>query len=163
MFHSKRWDRIKTGKHKGLGIVECIILMIVLGISLWSIMSTVAWSTELQTFARNALDARILASSWFEVFESVNPEPVDSSFTMQSASDFVAGFLDGNYSGTYPNYTINSFRVFVNEVTSADGVRSVELRVDAAGDVKRKKPLVLLRQINARSGETVSDDRWGGA
>jgi hypothetical protein len=145
-----------------MGIVEVIILMIVLGIALWGIMSTVAWSTELQTFARISIDARILASSWFEVFESVNPEPLDASFTMQSASDYVAEVLYPGGNKAYPNYVIHGFRVNVNETSLANGVRSVRLRILAGGDVKRKNPIVVSRQINARSSETVSDDRWGG-
>ena len=163
MFHLKRWiDCMKTRRRKGISIIESIILMIVLGIALWAIMTTIAWSTELQTFGRQNMDIQILATSWFEVFESVNPEPFDATFTMANAANRVAQFLDANSTRNWPNYTIRGYRVHVTGdeyMMAPNGVRTVELSIQGDGT---RRPVVVSRRINARSSETVSDDRLGG-
>ena len=166
MFHLKRWrEYVKTGRRKGVSIVESLIILVVLGISLWAIMTTIAWSTDLQTFSRQHIDMQILATSWFEIFESVNPEPFDDDFTMATASNRVALFLDTGSVRTWPNYVIHGYRVNVSGDESGmapNGVRTVTLRLESAGGARSKKPVIVSRKINARSSETVSDDRWGG-
>jgi hypothetical protein len=162
MLHTKR---MRFRRREGVSIVECLILMIVLGITLWAILSTAAWSTELRVFAKQEIDARILASSWFEVFESVDPEPKPPHppFNLDDTAAYVAEFLDPNTSGTAATgFMIHGYRVLAEEVDNDDGVRTVRLTLRWGPGAKRKNPFALVRRINAKSSETVSDDRVGG-
>jgi hypothetical protein len=148
-----------------MSMVECLILMIVLGISLWAILSTAVWSTELRVFAKEEINARILASSWFEVFESVNPEPLPPlpPFNMDDTAAYVAHILDPGTSGTASSgFLIQGYRVRAEEVSAIDGVRRARLTLRWGQGSKRKSLLVIDRKINAKSSETVSDDRVGG-
>jgi hypothetical protein len=137
--------------------------MIVLGITLWSLLATAVWVTELRVFAKEEINARILASSWFEVFESVNPEPTPPlAFNMDTAATYVAHFLDSKISGNpITGFMIQGYRVLAEEVTELGGVRTVRLTLRWSSASKRVTPFVLVRRINAKSSETVSDDRVG--
>jgi type II secretory pathway pseudopilin PulG len=158
-------DIKRLRRRKGVTIVECVILMIILGIVLWAIISTAAWSTELRVFAKEEINARILASSWFEVFESVNPEPLPPlpPFNMNDTAAYVAQVLDPTASGNpLTGFMIQGYRVLAEENSNTDGVRTVKLTLRWGQGSKRENPLVLERKINAKSSETVSDDRVGG-
>jgi Tfp pilus assembly protein PilV len=154
-----------------MSMVEAIILMLVLGISIWAIMSTAVWSTQLHNFARNDLNARMLAASWFEVFECIDPEPEDLSFTMASATNTVAKILDPSATGSYTNpngFTIQGFRVIVDDPatnttmgpTPVNGVRTVKLKIKTRHT--GLEDFTIEKRINAKSSKTVPDDRYGG-
>lgn len=148
-------------RRKGVTIVEVLILMMVLGISIWAIMSTATWSTELQAATRSNINARILASSWFEVFESINPKPLppEPPFNMQTAAAQVAQILDPDATGSYASgFSIQGFKVIATEMSTVDGVRSVNLSIEQGMGVA---PFSIQKRVNSRSSETVSDDRRG--
>jgi type II secretory pathway pseudopilin PulG len=164
-FFMLRAKTMRLKRRKGVTIVECVILMVVLGISMWAILSTAVWSAELRAFAKEEINARILASSWFEVFESVDPEPQPPlpPFDMNDTAAYVAKVLDPNASGNpLSGFAIQGYRVLAEETANTEGVRSVRLTLRWGRGSKRENPYVLVRRINARSSETVSDDRVGG-
>ena len=137
-------------RRKGMSIVEGLILMVVLAIAIWAIMSTAIWTTQLQTSSRGDIGVRTLATSWFEVFESINPEGMD----FDDAKARVVATLEG--SGDY----ISGFKVEAKEISVSGGVRTVELRLSQPAS--KKAPVTIRRRVNSMSHETVSDDRVGG-
>jgi hypothetical protein len=162
MLHTKT---MKLKRREGVTIVECVILMVILGVPLWAILATAIWSSELRVFAKEEINARILASSWFEVFESINPEPLPPlpPFNINDTAAYVARVLDPNASGNpFTGFMVQGYRVLAEEIANTEGVRSVQLTLRWGQGSKRGTPYVLVRRINARSSETVSDDRVGG-
>ena len=164
MFNLKRLrECIKTGRHRGMSITEVLIAMIVLGVVLWAIMTTVATSTELQISARSNMNARMLANSWFGVFECIDPEEPDplppAGTFMRESANYVAGILDASYTGIYPNYVIKGYAVRVagdDYGATTNGVRNVTLDIQITGT---RGVLSFTRMINAISHETVRDGR----
>ncbi|MDR2523599.1 MAG: hypothetical protein LBC93_07890 [Synergistaceae bacterium] len=151
--------RIKNGHRKGVSIVEGILLMLILGITLWAIMSTAAWSVEIQAFTRRSIDMRVLVSGCFEIFEAHDPK--DPAF-MKNSLETAAKILDprpvsGRKKSDY-KYDIQGFVVEASADAGAEGARNISLTVHVPEVSKTKAPLVIRRQVNTMSNETVSDD-----
>lgn len=135
-------------RRKGVTVVEVVILMVVLAISIWAIMSTAIWATDLQSFNRQYIGANILVSSWFEAAESIPPDDFESDF--DAAAELVLKRLGG--SGGY----LEGFSITPVDVSSGDGARTVRLTLTTQG---KNAPYVITRSLNLMSVETVSDDR----
>ena len=140
---------LKSLRRKGLSIVECVILMIVLGISIWAVMSTALWTVEMETFARAETDARLLGASMFEHFEAVPPSSFEDHFS--EALEKVIHEMGGNSSTS----TIHGYHYKVVELSSENGVRVLELTLTPQNSKKTK--ITWERHINGFSHETVED------
>lgn len=147
---------------KGVSIVETLLLIVVLLIAVWAVMSTAAWSTELQSNARGNIGMRIFASNWFSMLESLDP-----SVAFDARAIEVARSLDPNYSGDfYAGFTIGGYRVKPEILDSAPtgkanrGVQFISLTVSSSGS--KGMPFSFVKRVNRYSSETVSDDKVGG-
>jgi hypothetical protein len=153
------FSRIKNSRRKGVSLVEGILLMLILGITIWAIMSAAVWSVEIQAFARSSIDTRILVSSCYEVFEAHDPK--DPAF-MKNALEVAAKTLDPRpLSARKKNdfrYDIQGFIVEASSDAGAEGARNINLTIHMPQSAKAKAPLVIKRQVNTMSNETVSDD-----
>lgn len=142
-----------TGRRrKGMSIVECVILMVVLGIAIWAIMSTAVWSTELQTFTRANMGLFIAANNWFEAAEAVPPGSFDVSaptadFT--AAQERVIALLGGVEQFPYS--------ADVSRLETANGINTLQLTLSLGGS-SRNVPLVVSRDINRYSNATAPDN-----
>lgn len=135
-------------RRKGVSVVESMILMVVLGISIWAIMSTVLWASEMQSFSRQDIGARIVAASWFETADSIPPVSFDSDFS--DAIKIVLKQLGGK------NDVLWGFSIKPVLISTLNGAREIRLTIETSG---KNAPFVITRSLNQISVETVSDDR----
>jgi len=144
-------------RRKGVGIIECIILMIIVGVTFGAIFTTMAWSQGSYIFSKQDKVSRELFFSWVQAFESTwSPERKDTDTVKMtkatSAIEAVARALNGTYSGE--TAYIGSFIVRVSLGSINNGTLPLRINIRSGG-----KTLVdLERSFNAFSNETVSDD-----
>ncbi|MDR1874793.1 MAG: hypothetical protein LBQ90_07275 [Synergistaceae bacterium] len=169
VFRSKeKTSKEKTSKEKipkgkifrvrhGVGIVECIILLIVLGISLAAVLTTMGWGSRSYAFAREDLDQRLLLFGWFQAFESIYPGLENN---VADASRETTEFLGGTWNAALKEGRFRAGRIQVQEVASTEGV--VRLKVKIFRNRGGVEEFDLDRRFNIFSSETVSDDVIGG-
>jgi hypothetical protein len=136
-------------RHRGVSVVECLILIIVLGVILAAVMTTTIWAKSLQAFVRADMRESILTSSWFEIFESLPAFDVEAdNETLDASRQFVAERLGGNR-----DY-IAGFRVKAYKSPIKGGVREIILTLD---QLEQKDPAyVAKRFFSDASHATVS-------
>jgi hypothetical protein len=138
-----------------MGIAECLILMVVVGITFGSIFTTMGWAVKSYTFSKQDKGSRELLFSWIQTFESLWPGAYGGSETgannaIQAASDMLGGTWTGSAA------RIGGFTVTVSDLSLSGG--NLELRVAIRGSDSKKTLVDLKRHYNAFSNETVSDD-----
>ena len=131
-------------------MVETILLIIVLIISIWGIMSSMIWSSELIAFSRSDMGAQALAFSLLETLESVDPPELDGSSNLSKWVKWAIERLGGSED------FVNGYKVTVTQPAANDAFRTLLIVVSAPG---RDAPYRWEREINRVSSETVSDDR----
>jgi hypothetical protein len=136
-----------------MGIVECIILLIVLGLSLAAVMSAMGWGSRSYTFAREDLDQHLLLFDWFQTFESFYPGVTDD---VADACGRVTEFLGGSWNTASRQGSFREGRIQVREVANADGI--LRLNVKVFRNRGGASAFELERRFNVFSSETVSDD-----
>jgi len=145
-------------RRKGISIVECIILMVVLGLTIGAIFTTMAWAQKSYAFGKQDKESRELFFSWVQSFESLwRPNHEDSDPKIEDAVEAVAIKMNGTYYGGVSR--IGVYTVTATDRTPASEVRKrlvLEITIRTAG---RRDPWVRLnRSFNWFSNETVSDD-----
>jgi hypothetical protein len=132
--------------------VECLILIIIVGITFGAIFTTIAVATKSYAFSKQDKDSRELLFSWIQTFESLWPNTYSDD--VDGAIKAASIMLGGTWTGSEAR--IRSFTLRATNAGLSGG--NLELRVKIwAGD--SRKPLVdLTRNYNAFSNETVSDD-----
>ena len=91
---------IRARKRKGMGIVECLILIVVVGITFGAIFSTMAAATRSYAFSKQDKESRELLFSWIQTFEALWPGtysvPEDK---VDDAIERASNMLGGTWSG----------------------------------------------------------------
>ncbi len=149
-----RQKRLRKKRRKGFSFVECIILMLILAITLWAIMRTALWSEQFGISTQGDIGAYMLASNWFEVFETLPPADVKSDF--DAAKERVAAILrnPGEGKQTIRGFTVEAISLGTPDAVQSAGAREIQLTLHGP----QKMPLVMVKTINAVSAETVSDN-----
>jgi hypothetical protein len=142
----------------GIGIVECILLIIILGVTIAAILSTMEWGSRSYAFAREDLDRRVLLFNWFQAFESFYPG-VTNDFA--DACEQTTDFLGGQWQATSTSpptgeATVKGTRFQVRETANGDGILIMNITVRPSQ--RERSELVFSKRFNAFSSETVSDD-----
>ena len=144
-------------RRKGVGIVECLILMIIVGITFSAIFATMAWSQRSYIFSKQDKESRELLFSWVQAFESTwSPERGDSDSVKVNkaaqAIEAVAKALNSkSYSGGVAR--IGNFDVTVRLGSLSGGKLPLKISIRSGG----KTWVDLERSFNAFSNETVPD------
>ncbi|MDR1978384.1 MAG: hypothetical protein LBQ42_06590 [Synergistaceae bacterium] len=138
----------KPTARPGFTIVECILLMLILGISVGAILSSAIWVSNLGTFSREELKAHSIAAGLFDTLEAMPPASFDVDFDGAVREAIIAMGGNGDY--------LHGHKVTVDNISSANGVRTVELTLSAPA-ASKKAPLVMRKSINNLSEKTVGD------
>jgi hypothetical protein len=134
-----------------MGLVECLILLVVLGVSLASVLTTMEWGSRSYAFAREDINERVLIFDWCQSFESFYPGITED---VGDACKWTTEFLGGTWSGN--TATLRALRFQVDPLSNADGILVLNMKVfrrrGGAAD------FAFERRFNKHSSETVSDD-----
>jgi Tfp pilus assembly protein PilV len=141
---------LKKNQRRGVSIVECLILMIILAVTIGAIMETVAWSMHLQTSSRENMGAYLFINNWFETLESFTSEEIASGDFSSAAGIRAMVEERMGKKGLY------KFEVTRGPV-AANGVYTVCLRVRPS-QVRTQHWLVVSRDINMFSTATAPDN-----
>jgi hypothetical protein len=122
--------------------------MLILGISIWAILSSAMSVSSLGTFSREELKAHSVATGLFETLETMLPSSFDADFagTAQKAISDMGG--NGNY--------LHGYKVLVDNIASGNGVRLVQVTLSTSPSSK-KAPFVARKSISSLSKKTVDD------
>ncbi|MDR1623003.1 MAG: hypothetical protein LBS00_11565 [Synergistaceae bacterium] len=134
-----------------MSLVECMILMIVVGITFGAIFSTMAWATKSYVFSKQDKESRELFFSWIQTFESLWPGAYDD---VDDAIEAASTMLGGTWSGGKTR--IGSFVLTAVNSGLSGGSLGLKITIQAGGS--NKNLVELTRFYNAFSNETVSDD-----
>lgn len=161
---------LHKGRRKGISVIECIILMIIVGVAFGAIFTTAAWAQRSYTSSKQGKASRELLFSWVQKFESLwSPSPGDIPAKLYEdamiASESVAEMMNGSSPtgsgigiGAYRETRINGFTVRATN----RGLRDERLLVLEINISTGNKTWVnLQRGYNRYSNETVSDDVVG--
>jgi hypothetical protein len=154
--HEKNGKIGAMKSHKGTGITECLILIIVLGLAVSAIFSTLCWSVKSYTFARQEMKGRELLFGWVQAFESLWPAADASS--PEDAFEKVAGILNGTWDNSNKLTCVDGFIIVPRAKTETAGSQVVDLKIYGGSDTKSKLIVDLTRSYNVFSSETVSDN-----
>ncbi|MDR1874242.1 MAG: hypothetical protein LBQ90_04410 [Synergistaceae bacterium] len=138
----------KPSARPGFTIVECILLILILGIAVEAILSSAIWASSLGTFSREELKAHFIAVGLFDTLEAIPPASFDVDFDGAVREAIIA--MGGN------GDCLHGHKVTVDNIASANGVRTVELTLSASA-ASKKAPLVMRKSINSLSEKTVGD------
>ena len=144
--HYQRVFRIRS--HKGTGLVECVILMVVLMGTLWSLLSTAVEMNRLQGVARQNISVGALAASWFAALESIPESVISANFDVAAAE---ATTRLGGSGDILKGFQITASPDII------DGARFVTLTLSG---ISQKTPFTMVGRINTYSNETVANDKW---
>lgn len=131
----------------GFSLIDCLILLLILGLALGAITSTLLWASDLGNFNRATLGMRTVASSVFEALESVPPAALDSDFA-NAFADLVASL--GGSGGALGGYTITA-----TAEPAVNGAREVTLKISQTAS--KKAAYTLKRSVNSFSENTADD------
>jgi hypothetical protein len=141
----------RAKKHEGMSVVECVILVVVVGLTFGAIFSTMAWAAKSYAFSKQDKDSRELFFSWIQTFESLFPGAYgDADDAIEAASTMLGGTWSGGKA------RIGSF--VLTAVNSGLSGGRLELLITIQAGESNKNLVVLKRSYNAFSNETVSDD-----
>jgi hypothetical protein len=142
---------------KGIGIAECLILILVVGVTLGAIFTTLTWAVKNQSFTREDMACRELLFSWVQNFESLWPTRLHPRDDVSGAVRAVAGMMNGRWDSAKKMARIGPFDVKAEESRRVNG--KMVLKITIRGGGGNGKILVNLeRGYNSYSNETVSDD-----
>jgi hypothetical protein len=131
----------------GFSLVECILLLLILGLALGAVTSTLFWASNLGNFNRATLGMRTVASSLFEALESIPPAELDS--------DFNNAFLDLITTLGGSNGRLGGYSIAATAASAVNGSREVTMTISQA--VSKKGKYTLKRSINSFSENTADD------
>jgi hypothetical protein len=137
---------------KGVGIVECLILIVILVLTFEAINTTLSWSSK--SYTLQEIKGRELLFNWSQAFESLwsasdYPQPED-------AFEKVADMLNGSWDAA--DVHIGGFTIVARAGIPTAGKLPVELKI-YAGDTATGKPVVKAnKSFNIFPRKTVSGD-----
>jgi hypothetical protein len=143
----------------GVGIVECLLLIVVLSICIAAILTTMGWGSKSYTFAKDDLDRRIFLFNWFQAFESFYPGIVDDfAAACAQTTDHLGGGWDttSSIAPVTGEVTLKGVRFQVKEAANGDGMLKMDVKVYASESGSAE--LRFTKHFNVFSSETVSDD-----
>jgi hypothetical protein len=134
-----------------MGITECLILMVVVGVTFGAIFSVMAAATRSYAFSKQDKDSRELFFSWVQTFESLWPDVYDDpDDAIEAAAPMFGGtWVDGKA-------RIGGFILKADNLGLSDGKLVLRITIQA-GD-SGKTLVDLKNSYNSFSNETVSDD-----
>jgi hypothetical protein len=141
---------------RGIGIVECLILIIVLAVVVGAIFSTLNWSVKNYTFARQGMKGRELLFNWVQAFESQWPAPGTAS--PEDAFKKVAEALNGRWDSANGLIRVNGLTIVPRAGQEVAGRRIINLKIYEGNNTTGKLIVNLSRSYNIFSSETVSDN-----
>ncbi|MDR1875448.1 MAG: hypothetical protein LBQ90_10620 [Synergistaceae bacterium] len=141
---------------KGIGIAECLVLIVVLALATGAIFSTLGWSTGSYTFARREMKGRELLFNWVQTFESLWPTPGHPS--PEDAFEKAANALNGTWDRTNRLARVNGFTIVPRAGQESAGKRVIDLKIYGGNNKTGKLIVSMGRSYNIFSSETVSDD-----
>jgi hypothetical protein len=148
-----RGIRVKV-KSRGMSIVECLILMVILMVAVRALFTELAWSTQTYSSAKQGLMAQELFFSWVQTFESLWPnfysDPVD-------AFKETTTVMNGTWDAASQLGHIGGFTVSIVEKGRSDGALKLGIRIDS-GKNSAENFMEMDRNYNFFSNEAVSDD-----
>ena len=153
MKHTKRIGGRKNGVFRsrpGIGLVECLILMVVAGVTFGAMFTTIAWGQRNYAFSIQDKESRELLFSWVQNFESVFPDVHDN---VNAASTAVAGMMGGTYSNGTTR--IGGFTITATQNSMNNGALVLEISIRTTGE--RKVWVNLFRSFNTFSNDSVPD------
>jgi len=145
-------------RRKGIGIVECLILMLILGVAFSAIFITMGWAQRSHATSRHDRESRELLFSWVDVFESlwqpsIEDTPAELINKGNRAVEDVAIVMNGTSNNGVAQ--IGAFTVRATPTVN-DGRLVLGITISSAG---RRAPWVVLeRSFNVFCNDTVSDD-----
>jgi type II secretory pathway pseudopilin PulG len=131
----------------GFSLVDCLILLLILGLALGAITSTLFWASDLGNFNRATLGMRTVTSSLFEALESIPPATLDSDFNAAFAN-LIASL--GGSGGRLGGYTITA-----TAEPAVNGAREVTMTISQ--EASKKGKYTLKRSVNSFSENTADD------
>lgn len=148
---SRLFGNWRVKRRKGVSIIECVILMVILAIAIGAIMSTAIWSSELRISTKGHIGTYIAANNWFEAAEALPPASFDMGVTPANFAETVAGVT--NLLGGANRV---DFKFDVRRISSGNGTHSIELTISNVS--LKNEPFVVTRSLNAFSNATVPDN-----
>ncbi|MDR1621253.1 MAG: hypothetical protein LBS00_02635 [Synergistaceae bacterium] len=143
---------VKAGKkpraRKGFTIVECVLSMLILGVSIWAVLYSAIGASNLGAFSRDELKAHSVAAGLFETLEAMPPASFNADFDEAVREAIAAMGGSGN--------SLRGYRVDVGNIASGNGVRLVQLTLSTPSGSK-KAPFVVRKPVNNFSEKTVDD------
>jgi type II secretory pathway pseudopilin PulG len=149
LFGTLNKTRTKLRFHQGFSIVECVLLILILGVSIWAILSSAMGISNLGAFSREELKAHSVAAGFFDTLEAMPPASFDTDFdgTVREAVAAMGGYDD----------KLRGYKVVVENLASSNnGVRLVQLTLFTS-PVSKKTPLIIRKSLNRFSEKTVDD------
>ncbi|MDR3230979.1 MAG: hypothetical protein LBT65_06040 [Synergistaceae bacterium] len=148
---TRRVIRIKS---RGMSIVECLVLMVILAVTVGALFTELAWSARSYSFARQDLTAREVLFNWVQTFESLWPnfyaDPVDA---FREATIVLNGTWDaGRRLGRVGGFTIAAV-----DKGHSSGTLKLGIKI-YSGEDPTENFVELERSYNSFSNEVVSDD-----
>ena len=142
--------KIRKGQRirKGFTVAECVLLILILGVAIWAILSSIIGASHLGTSSRDELKARSVASGLFDTLEAIPPASFDVDFkgTVRKAIITMGGNGD----------TLHGYKVVVDNIASGNGVRLIQLTLSTSS-ASKKAPFVVRKSLNQLSEKTVND------
>ncbi|MDR1978474.1 MAG: hypothetical protein LBQ42_07055 [Synergistaceae bacterium] len=141
-------------RRKGISIVECIILLVIVSVTIGAIMQTIAWSIGLQTFSREDLGIHIFVNNWFEALESLPPSRLG-----MGNSDLEDASVPGGKIVDQVKARMGRASPYKYEASRAGPVNGTyTIRLEVWPSSKQRSSRVVLRDINTFSTATAPDN-----
>ncbi|MDR2180218.1 MAG: hypothetical protein LBP21_07905 [Synergistaceae bacterium] len=143
---SKKWP-IQPGVRGGFTVVECVLLIVILGVSIWGILYSAIGASRLGALGRDELKSRSVATALFETLEAMPPTNFDANFdkTVREAIILMGG------SGDH----LHGYKVVADNIASDGGAHLIQLTLSSPHS--KKAPFVLRKSINKFSEKTADD------
>ena len=138
----------KLRVRKGFTLLECFLLIVILGISIWAILSSAIGISNLGMFSREELKAYSVAVGLLDTLEAMPPASFDADFNGTVREAIIAMGGNGNH--------FRGYGLIVDDVASSDGVRLIQVTLSPPTGSK-KAPLVIRKSLNRLSEKTVDD------
>ncbi|MDR2529013.1 MAG: hypothetical protein LBD04_08360 [Synergistaceae bacterium] len=147
--------RVHINKRKGISIIECLILLVVLGITLSAIFSSMAWISRLYAFGRQGREGRELLFSFAQAFESIWHPTFMATGATPTEVEEVTRMMNGTWDASKKQAKIGGFILKAVSRGSNNGGMTLRIAISVEG----KNIVELDRTYNIYSNETTSDDK----
>ena len=135
---------------KGLGIVECLILIIVLVVSFSAMLATLSWGSRSYAFSRAQLESRMLLSCWAETLEAIFPDVIQEP---EDAFEHVAKVMGGTWNAVAKTAIVHGTKLTAEVLSNVDGILKVGVKIE-----RGEKDFESNKIFNMYSSATVPDD-----